>query len=97
MDSKVQPISAKEAEIMMDGPALFCNRVLVSVGPTVRITFVEQEQGTAKNPKFRSAVAMPHQDAIALYHVLAELLKPFEDQLATVTPQPEGSHAPDAH
>src|SRR5690349_19385523 len=51
MDAKVQPLSAREAEIMMDGPALFCNRVLVNVGAVVRITFAEQEPGTKERPE----------------------------------------------
>ena len=71
----------REQKALGDGPALFCNRFFITVGTVVRITFAEQEAGTTKEPHFRTAVALGHQDALALSQVLAELLKPFKEQI----------------
>jgi hypothetical protein len=57
------------AHIANTGAAVWANKFVVSIGPIVRIAFLEQ--GGPDEPEFfRSAIAMSHQDAIALKNLL---------------------------
>ena len=72
-----RPLSDEEKEIALEGPAISANRVLISLGSGgVRIAFTEQVGD--RLPKFRIAVMMPVQDAIALKNVLTRLLGEIE-------------------
>jgi hypothetical protein len=98
METEVQPVSAGETHVSLSGPAVFCNRFFISVGPVVRIAFAEQEAGESKESIFRTAVALSHADAISLAHILAKLLKPIEDQLdAAVAAQSVAKPAAQSH
>jgi hypothetical protein len=68
-----QQASGSELDIALSGPAIVSNRFFVTLGPTVRIAFCEQF-GTEVGPKFRTAVSLPIQDAIALMGLLKQLL-----------------------
>lgn len=81
MATNPKPIEAKEAQVPFQGLAILANRFYVTVGPTVRIAFAEQG-GPDMEPKFRTAVAMAHSDAIELADVLKALLADIEKQLA---------------
>lgn len=75
----MNPLSAEETEVAYNGPAVSSNRCLVNIGPQgVRIAFVEQFSDQ-KPPKFRTAVVMPPQDAIAMKNLLSVMLKEIED------------------
>jgi len=68
-----------EANVANSGPAVFANKFMVVLGPMVKIMFMEQ--GGADEPLFfRSAVAMSHQDAIALKTLLSRILADLEKQ-----------------
>jgi hypothetical protein len=75
-----QPVTNSELDIAFSGPAIASNRFFVTVGPTVRIAFCEQ-LGPNIGPKFRTAVSLPAQDAIALAELLKQLLAPIEAQI----------------
>jgi hypothetical protein len=75
-----QQASDMELDVAFSGPAITSNRFYVTVGPTVRIAFCEQ-YGAAGIPKFRTAVSLPIQDAIALTAILKQLLEPIEQQI----------------
>jgi hypothetical protein len=76
-----QPITERESEISLEGPAPFANRVYVSFGAVVRIAFAEQG-GPGKDPHFRSAVSLSIQDATILADLIKTLLRPLETALA---------------
>jgi hypothetical protein len=80
MATEIKPISDEEFAIINEGPAPYANRFFISVGPVVRLTFGEQDN-KGKNLKFRSAVALPHQQAIELKDILGQLLADIERQL----------------
>lgn len=69
MPSDVEPA---ELQAALDGPAVAANRFVVTVGPSVRVAFLEQLPGTP--PRFRSAVSLTHDDAVDLARVLGGLL-----------------------
>lgn len=71
-----------ELDVSNSGPALLANRVVVSVGHVVRISFLEQHQPD-RPAAFRTAVAMSHGDAIALKDLLTALLADAEMALKT--------------
>jgi hypothetical protein len=64
--------------------SIYANRVVVTMGPVVRITFGETyntPDGKLQN-RFHTSVALPHQSAIELANILkgmlAEIEKDFE-------------------
>jgi hypothetical protein len=66
-------VSRTEADVGNSGPASWCNKFMVVLGPIVKIIFMEQ--GGPNEPIFfRSAAAMSHQDAIALKNLLTGIL-----------------------
>jgi hypothetical protein len=66
-------VSATEYRVSQESPGVYSNRVIVSVGPVVRISFMEQF--TPDDPgRSRVAVAIPHQTAVELMSLLKELL-----------------------
>ena len=75
METPITPVSNAELDIAFSGPAIASNRFFVTVGPTVRIAFCEQ-LGPVIGPKFRTAVSLPIQDAVALMELLKQLLAP---------------------
>jgi hypothetical protein len=85
METRIQPIAEADSSASMGVPTVFCNRFYVMVGPVVRIAFAEQEIVNPKAPVFRMAVALAHQDAIALANILKELLRPVEEQIDAAT------------
>ena len=69
------------------GPATLCNRFYISVGPYgVRLAFAEQ-YSKESNPLFRSAVVMPHSNAIQMAKALKEMLDPIEKWLGPTEDQ----------
>jgi hypothetical protein len=92
MDDPVKPVTGAELEIAFSGSAIASNRFFITVGPTVRIAFCEQ-LGEEVGPKFRTAVSLPIQDAIALVEVLQKLLAPIE---AKITQEIRGRAPPTA-
>jgi hypothetical protein len=76
-------VSDEELRSVVDGPAIYSNKMYVTVGPVVRITF--SEQLTSAVPQFRTAVAMAPQDAIELKNLLAQMLGPIEAEIAKAT------------
>lgn len=75
-ETKIEEAPEIDMDASMQGAAVFCNKFTVSVGPVVRITFIEQYN--QQNPYFRTAIALHHQDAIALYKLLQGLMKDEE-------------------
>lgn len=72
----------QEEEDGASGPAVLCNRTFISVGPYgVRLAFAEFFTDTT-GPIFRTAVVMPHQDAVNLMRTLRVALEPIEKALA---------------
>lgn len=61
------------------GPAANVTKVLCTVGPAVRLAFMELD--VFGKPHFRSAVSLHFQDAIELRKLLERVLKPMEDAL----------------
>jgi hypothetical protein len=73
-------VSDEELRSVVDGPAIYSNKMYVTAGPVIRITF--SEQLTSAVPQFRTAVAMAPQDAIALKNLLIQMLEPIEAEIA---------------
>jgi len=83
----LKPVSPEETEVSFHGPAFMANRFFIHVGPSaVRISFAEQSGPDAK-PFFRTAVAMPFQDAIQLVKVLGTLMAPIEAEITKAEAQ----------
>ena len=80
MEAQKLQVSEHDLDVAYEGAALHANRFFVSVGPTVRIAFAEQN-GPKEKVFFRSAVSLSQQDAVALTRVLTDMVKPFEGQL----------------
>jgi hypothetical protein len=80
MAVEIKPITDEEFAAINEGPAPYANRFFISVGPMVRLTFGEQDN-KGKNLRFRSAVALSHQQAIELKDLLAALLADIEKQI----------------
>jgi hypothetical protein len=79
-ETPVTSVPRAEADVANSGPAAWTNKFMVMLGPMVKIVFMEQ--GGADEPLyFRSAVAMSHQDAIALKNLLTNLLVDVEKQI----------------
>jgi hypothetical protein len=72
--------SPEEVSVAFKGPAILTNKFYVTVGPSVRIAFCEQN-GPNHVPQFRNAVSLAHQDAIELADLLKRLLKDIEQQI----------------
>ena len=82
METTVQPVSEKDLHTSLSIPAIYCNRFVITVGSTVRISFAEQDPRIIDvGPIFRTAICMTHTDAIELAQVLSQLMKPIELQL----------------
>ena len=80
MAEKSRPLTNEELATAYDGPAVAANRALIAMtAGGVRIAFVEEGKNVA--PKFRAAIILPVQDAIALKNVLGTLLADIEKQL----------------
>lgn len=79
MSQMMQPTEA-ETESAQTGSHVLCNKFLIMLGPTVRISFMEQF-GPGSNAYFRSGVSCSHEDAIALYKLLQATLADVERQL----------------
>ncbi|MGD9544983.1 MAG: hypothetical protein AB7F41_17115 [Methylocystis sp.] len=89
-DAKVQPVSDAEFEVAFSGPAPAANRFYIVVGPGgVRIAFAEEPR-PGKPSHFRSAVMLPHQDAIKLANLLKTMLATLEEQIATASDEAHG-------
>ncbi len=87
-------IEGSELEIAYSGPAFVANRIYVTFGGVVRITFAEQSAPDA-TPHFRTAVGLNPQDAIELRNLLTRMLQPFEQMLATAVAQQSGAQVAD--
>ena len=72
-------LAPEDLKAAFEGPAIYVDRVMVMVGATVRLAFVEQ---TAAGPIFRAAVALPHQTAIEFAKILNGSLADVERQFA---------------
>ncbi len=60
--------------------AVYANRVIVTLGPVVRITFGEtyaSADGKTQN-RYHTSVALPHQSAIELANILKGMLAEIE-------------------
>ena len=80
-DSAKRDVTNEEMGIAFEGPAIFTNRVFITIGSGgVRIAFTEDRQDALA--AFRSAVILPIQSAISLKNILGELLKEHEEQIA---------------
>ncbi len=72
-----QDIANEEA--IWGGPAFLANKIwVVYTGQMVRITFGEQG-GPDETPRFRTAVGLTPNDAIAFAKLLKDIVKPYED------------------
>jgi len=80
MDVTPAPVNDADLGVAYEGAAVYANRFFVSIGPVARIAFAEQN-GPDKKVFFRTAVSLSMQDAVALAHILADLVKPFESRL----------------
>ncbi len=80
MDVTPAPVNDVDLGVAYEGPAVYVNRFFVSMGPVARIAFAEQNS-PGKPIFFRSAISISLQDAIALAHMLTDLVKPFESRL----------------
>jgi hypothetical protein len=89
-EEKVQAVTDAEFEVAFSGPAPAANRFYVVIGPGgVRIAFAEEPRA-GKSSHFRSAVMLPHQDAIKLANLLKTMLAPLEEQIAKASGQTHG-------
>jgi hypothetical protein len=52
-------VNPQDLEVANQGPAIYANRVIVNLGPVVRLSFVEQV-AEDKPPIGRVSVALPH-------------------------------------
>lgn len=71
-------------EPLFGGPAVYANRCFVSLGPVVRLTFMEQQQAgnIPVGPlHFRTAVTLDLAQAVALSKVMNSLLSEVEKQI----------------
>lgn len=72
-------------EPLYEGPAVYANRCFVSMGPVVRLTFMEQQQTGPEGPfgplHFRAAVVLDLAQAVALSNVLKNILGDVERQI----------------
>jgi hypothetical protein len=93
MTEVLQP-GDQEIKSAREQAAVFANKFIVTIGPTVRISFMEQ-YGAGAPAYPRAAIAMVHEDAIALKNLLVELLKELEVQIAEAKKSASrpGSHA----
>ncbi|KAB2875288.1 MAG: hypothetical protein F9K38_14815 [Pseudorhodoplanes sp.] len=73
-------VTEEDLAIAFEGPAVYSNRVLVNVGPVVRLSFVETF-GKEKTNVYRAAVALPHETAIQLANILKARLAEIERDL----------------
>ncbi len=81
-------VPRSDADVANSGAAPWTNRVIVTMGPMVRIAFLEQ--GAPDEPMyFRAAASMSHQDAIALKNLLTGLLADVEKQIDAALHQPK--------
>ena len=79
-DDTTGGVTRTDANIANSGPAVWANKFMIMLGPMVKIAFMEQ--GGPEEPLFfRSAIAMSHQDAIALKNLLAGILVNVEKQI----------------
>jgi hypothetical protein len=71
-------------ESLYDGPAVYANRCYVSVGPVVRLTFMEQQptpSGLDGRLHFRTAVTLDIAQAVALSNIMKTVLAEVEKQI----------------
>lgn len=88
--STTQGVTRADADVANSGPAVWANRFMVMRGPMVKVAFMEQG-GPGEPLYFRSAIAMSHQDAIALKNLLTEILADVEKQLQATQTAPSGT------
>lgn len=70
----IKAVSDDELAIAYSGPAVLANKFYVTLtpaGPRIAFTEVHGDQ----KPQFRTAVVLPHPDAVALYELLGRMLK----------------------
>ena len=65
-------VSAAELAVACAGPAVLVNRFVVTMGPVVRLVFLET--AADGQVQFRSAAAMAREDLKALNDLVTELL-----------------------
>jgi hypothetical protein len=83
-------VTHESANVANSGPAPWANKFVITIGPMVRIAFLEQ--GGPEEPEyFRGAVAMAHQDAIALKNLLTALLVEVEKQIEAAQQRAAGA------
>lgn len=76
-------LSKNELEISFSGPALATNRFFVSISPAgMRVAFAEQHSADME-PKFRTAIIMSIQDALAMRDLLNNMLKNVSTESAS--------------
>lgn len=68
-----------ELKSLMSGPAFYSNKMYVTTGNVVRISFSEALEGVP--PQFRTAVVLSLPDALDLRNLLQKMLEPFENEL----------------
>lgn len=78
----MKPVSDEEMKTAFAGPSIAADRFFITVkGGSVRIAFAERAPGT-ETDYFRTSVTLGPEDAVTLYKVLQELMKPFEAAIA---------------
>ena len=78
-------ISESELEVVFSGPSYHVNRFFVTgMGSVLRLTFCEQDLGSAKHLGYRTSVVLQLHDAVALRNLLDEMVKPFEEAVMQV-------------
>lgn len=77
-DSKV-PVPQGELQIAYAGPALQANKVICSMGSTLRLAFLEAN--SEGELYFRTAVSLGVQDAIELRKLLERMLADVEAEI----------------
>lgn len=79
-DSKPNPVSDREMEIVFSGPALLSNKVYATgLSTGVRLAFCEIRSGDTE-PVFRSAIFIAYPDVPAFIKVLQRAMERVEMQ-----------------
>jgi hypothetical protein len=93
MPDEPKPAPSNDAAISHAGPAIYANRVMIEIGPVVRLTFMEMPTPPDTQNQFRVAVALPHATAIELANLLKGMLADVEKQLEAFKAEAEKAAA----
>lgn len=77
-DNFKAPVDSAMDQAAIAGPAYLADRFVISIkGAVVRIGFLENDMDGGLH--HRAAVALRPEDAISLYKILGDMMRPFEE------------------